>query len=66
MLAIRDRTSFDPAPQEEIGSGIPQRILEEPAAYLNKTTKILGQFRGRNLFGDLPAKSARNKEDCHG
>ena len=28
-----------------------------------KTTRILGQFRGRNLFGDLPAGSARGKDD---
>ena len=27
-----------------------------------KTTRILGQFRGRNLFGDLPAGSARGKD----
>ena len=49
--------------EEEYGSGISLRILEEPAAYLGKTTKIVGQFRGRNLFGDLPANSGRGKED---
>ena len=63
VLALRDRTGPEPPDSQEIGGGIPRRILEEPAAYAGKTTKILGQFRGRNLFGDLPADSARGKED---
>jgi len=63
VLAIRDRTGPESFSPQEIGGGIPRRILEEPAAYAGKTTKILGQFRGRNLFGDLPPNSARGKED---
>ena len=63
VLAIRNRTSPETFAPEEIGESIPRRILEEPAAYAGKTTKIIGQFRGRNLFGDLPADSARGKQD---
>ena len=63
VIAVRDRTSPEIFTPQEIGGGIPQRILEEPAAYSGKTTKIIGQFRGRNLFGDLPANSARGKQD---
>lgn len=63
VLAVRDRTAPETFNEPETGGGIPRRILEEPAAYLGKTTKILGQFRGRNLFGDLPANSARGKDD---
>ncbi len=63
VLALRDRTGPEAPESQEIGGDIPRRILEEPAAYLGKTTKILGQFRGRNLFGDLPKDSARGKED---
>ena len=63
VLAVRDRTSPESRMPQEIGGGIPRRILEEPAAYAGKTTKIVGQFRGRNLFGDLPADSARGQQD---
>lgn len=63
VLAVRERASPESFTSEEIGGGIPRRILEEPAAYAGKTTKIIGQFRGRNLFGDLPADSARGKQD---
>ncbi len=63
VLAMRDRTSPEIFSPQEIGGDIPRRILEEPAAYAGKTTKIVGQFRGRNLFGDLPANSARGKQD---
>lgn len=63
VLALRDRTGPERPDSPEIETSIPRRILEEPAAYAGKTTKILGQFRGRNLFGDLPPDSARGKED---
>lgn len=63
VLAMRDRTSPEVFNAPEIGGDIPRRILEEPAAYAGKTTKIVGQFRGRNLFGDLPPDSARGKQD---
>ena len=39
-----------------------RRILDEPSAFSGKTARIMGQFRGRNLFGDLPANSARTKD----
>ena len=63
VLAFRDRTSPEGFKKDEIGSGITRQILDEPSAYVGKTTKILGQFRGRNLFSDLPPSSARGKDD---
>lgn len=63
VLAMRDRSSPEISNVPEMGGDIPRRILEEPAAYAGKTTKIVGQFRGRNLFGDLPPNSARGKQD---
>jgi hypothetical protein len=38
-------------------------VLEEPARYAGKTVRLRGQFRGRNLFGDLPAASQRDRAD---
>ena len=63
VLAMRDRSSPEVFNAPEIGGDIPRRILEDPSAYAGKTTKIVGQFRGRNLFGDLPQDSARGKQD---
>ncbi|MEO8499502.1 MAG: hypothetical protein ABI565_01205 [Vicinamibacteria bacterium] len=63
VFAIRDRTNPESMRPKEIGGGLSRQILDEPSAYSGKTTKILGQFRGRNLFGDLPAGSARGKDD---
>ena len=62
MFAIRDRTPSDGFKREE-SSGIGRRILEDPTAYGRKTTRIVGQFRGRNFFGDLPSGSGRGKDD---
>ena len=63
VFAIRDRTNPETTRPKEIGGGVGWQILQEPAAYLGKKTRIYGQFRGRNLFGDLPADSARSKDD---
>lgn len=38
-------------------------ILADPARYAGKPIRIVGQFRGRNLFGDLPEGSQRAPAD---
>ena len=38
-------------------------ILANPTEHLGKTVRILGQFRGSNLFGDLPTGSRRDNAD---
>ncbi len=63
VFAIRDRTNPETMRAKEVGGGVGWQILQEPTAYLGKKTRIYGQFRGRNLFGDLPAGSARSKDD---
>ena len=62
-FAIRDRTSPETGRRKETSGGIGRQILDEPSVYSGKTARIYGQFRGRNLFADLPANSARGKED---
>lgn len=62
-FAIRDRTSPESSRPKEAGGGMGRQILDEPSAYSGKTARIYGQFRGRNLFADLPANSARGKDD---
>ena len=62
-ISIRERAGQGRAKPETTTAGFAARILEEPSAYSGKKARILGQFRGRNLFGDLPASSARGKDD---
>ena len=59
VLAVRDRTGPETFNEQEIGGGIPRRILEEPAAYAGKTTKILGQFRPQSLWRPPREQRAR-------
>ncbi len=54
-LAIRDPEGGESSKSTEASGGM-ERLS-------GKATRILGQFRGRNLFGDLPAGSARGKDD---
>jgi hypothetical protein len=63
VFAIRDRTGSESSRRPDKGGGLIRQILDEPSAYSGKTARIYGQFRGRNLFSDLPANSARGKDD---
>lgn len=38
-------------------------ILTDPAALAGKTVRVVGRFRGANLFGDLPAETRRAPGD---
>lgn len=40
-----------------------REIRENPSEHLNKKVRIVGQFRGSNLFSDLPASSRRERSD---
>jgi len=62
VFAIRDRTDSGRDRRNETSGGVARQILDDPASYLGKKTRVYGQFRGRNLFGDLPAHTARGKD----
>lgn len=38
-------------------------IVAEPARYAGKTVRVVGRFRGHNLYADLPQGSQRNPAD---
>jgi hypothetical protein len=40
-----------------------ESLVFNPAQFANRKVRVLGQFRGRNLYGDLPAKSERSPLD---
>jgi hypothetical protein len=38
-------------------------VIADPGSMAGREVRIVGQFRGRNLFGDLPAESQRSTSD---
>ncbi len=40
-----------------------ERLVTEPGRYDAKLVRVIGQFRGRNLYGDLPGRSGRSRSD---
>jgi hypothetical protein len=44
-------------------SAIIRTVLNDPAGFVGVSVRIVGLFRGRNLFGDLPAGSERGGAD---
>ncbi len=49
-LAVTDAMAVNPAE----GPPTLRQIALDPASYVGKRVRITGQFRGRNLYGDLP------------
>jgi hypothetical protein len=44
--------------------GVPlESLVRRPDRYQGRTIVVRGSFRGRNLFGDMPAGSARGRSD---
>jgi hypothetical protein len=40
-----------------------ESLVFSPGQFVNRKVRVLGQFRGRNLYGDLPARSERSPLD---
>jgi hypothetical protein len=60
LLLILAGTS--PAPGATAVTAPPLRnVAMEPARFENQKVEIVGQFRGRNLFGDLPEAPAQSR-----
>ena len=38
-------------------------LVSDPGRHEGKTVKVVGKFRGRNLYGDLPVRSQRDSRD---
>jgi hypothetical protein len=64
-ITVMSLTDREPLPPRQ---GTPPEasvhdIVEDPAQYAGKKITLRGQFRGHNLFGDLPASSGRAPGD---
>jgi hypothetical protein len=44
-------------------AAILRTVLNDPPAFVGVSVRLVGLFRGRNLFGDLPADSQRSASD---
>lgn len=62
VLAASDRGDRA-TPKAAPAGALTRDILANPAQHLGKTVRIFGQFRGSNLFGDLPITSRRERDD---
>ncbi len=58
LLNVTGVVSADPIPVVST-----RALALEPWRYEGQTVTLVGQFRGRNLFGDLPGAPARSKFD---
>jgi hypothetical protein len=63
ILGLGDREPRESGRSKKAAETMAYEILESPADYLGKTVRIRGQFRGHNLFGDLPAGTERTRDD---
>ena len=63
VLAVSDRGEAGRSKSAPPAGAVVRDILEQPEEYAGKKVRILGQFRGRNLFNDLPAVSQRERAD---
>jgi hypothetical protein len=51
-------------PRESMdGQNFAKQVMANPGQFAGKTVSILGQFRGNNLFGDLPDATRRKPTD---
>ena len=59
---------FDGPPEEKKGpikstGQTLEALVQHPGSHDGETVKVVGKFRGRNLYGDLPTKSERSGAD---
>jgi Bacterial Ig-like domain len=53
----------DPKRRGTVGEVSLESLLSNPGKNDGKTVKVFGQFRGRNLYGDLPSRSQVSSDD---
>jgi hypothetical protein len=63
VLGVADRSSHDSSRSPGAEGVSAADILEDPGAYADKKVRLVGRFRGRNLFEDLPARSQQQRSD---
>src|SRR5262249_47477017 len=62
-LTVLSMTDLTPLAKRTAPAELAKNIAADPARYAGKKLTVVGQFRGRNLFGDLPSTSQRDPSD---
>jgi hypothetical protein len=60
ILDLTDARRTTPGTREALSL---DSLVLGPGRFDNQRVRVIGQFRGRNLYGDLPAKSERSPSD---
>jgi hypothetical protein len=61
--------SFEGPPEKEAKGPIKatdltlEQLVTRPGRHDGQTVRVVGKFRGRNLYGDMPSKSGRDSDD---
>jgi len=67
LVSFWDFDASGAAPAAALPSEVPTlklpELLADPEAVKGKVVRVVGQFRGRNLYGDLPAPTFRHRND---
>jgi hypothetical protein len=63
VLAFADRGDRGHGTTKGPAGTFVRDVLENPAEYAGKKVSLRGQFRGSNLFGDLPPATQRSRSD---
>jgi hypothetical protein len=62
-LTVLGMSDISPLQKRGAPAELAKNIAVDPARFAGKKVTVVGQFRGRNLFGDLPTVSQRNTSD---
>lgn len=62
-LTVLSLTDLTPLDKHAAPAELAKNIAADPERYAGKKVTVVGQFRGRNLFGDLPTTSQRDPSD---
>ena len=63
MFSISDVSPLKIKKMQESQRVTLERLVKNPGTSDGKVIRIVGKFRGHNLYGDLPVKSQRKSED---
>lgn len=63
MFSISDISPLDRKKREESQRFTLEHLVKNPGSKDGATVRVVGKFRGHNLYGDLPAKSQRRSSD---
>jgi hypothetical protein len=62
-VSLTDITEFEKKVEQEAPLVSLEELVDNPGKHDNKVVRVVGKFRGRNLYGDLPLRSQTGSSD---